>query len=122
MNGKGFVYNGASMDTYIVEYPKKEYCMSHETYENIVSLDTSAKTTRIKDFLDFIREDFSRNAVLEFEREIVHALVCKECSTQDKIFKALGKVTEKEGRCPACGAPGLPSARDSAQGCRCPAL
>lgn len=103
MAGKGFVFNGATMDSYTVEYPRREDCYSHETYEDIIPLDRSTRDTTLGELLDFVRSDFRALAVLEFEREIVYNLRCEECGGEEPVFKALGRVTEEEGRCPVCG-------------------
>ena len=41
--GKGYVFNGLTHDSYVVEYQRKEDCMSHETYEPIIEKPWSAK-------------------------------------------------------------------------------
>lgn len=46
--GKGYVFNGLTHDSYVVEYQRKEDCMSHDTYENIIEKDWSAKTTTLE--------------------------------------------------------------------------
>lgn len=38
LDGKGFVFNGATNDSYIVEYQPKEECPSHYTFENILKI------------------------------------------------------------------------------------
>jgi hypothetical protein len=34
--GKGYVFNGLTHDSYVVEYQEKADCMSHDTYEKII--------------------------------------------------------------------------------------
>ena len=36
LTGKGYVFNGLTHDSYVVEYQEKPDCMSHETYEPII--------------------------------------------------------------------------------------
>ena len=40
--GKGYVFNGLTHDSYVVEYQEKPDCMSHDTYENIIEMPWSA--------------------------------------------------------------------------------
>jgi hypothetical protein len=42
-------------------------------------------------------------AVVEFSRDIVHALECPECRTKEEIFAPVGSVKYDEGRCPRDG-------------------
>ena len=101
--GKGFHYNGQTFDCYLVEYERKEDCLSHETFENIIEIDDGVDTVTLKDMLARVRRDLGGDAVLEFDKEIVYRLTCTKCRTSESIFKQLGKVTESEGRCPQCG-------------------
>ena len=68
LNGKGFVFNGNTNDSYIVEYQKKEDCLSHWTFENIVRIDKKFEETRVMDLFE------NKKSVLQFNNEIVCAL------------------------------------------------
>jgi molybdopterin/thiamine biosynthesis adenylyltransferase len=106
--GKGFMYNGVTHDSYVVEYQRREDCYSHETFEEVIELDRGVADSQVGDILDIIRAQVTPSAVLEFEREIVYELYCEHCHTRQPIFRALGKVTVDEGRCPDCGQMRLP--------------
>ena len=106
--GKGFFFNGLTHDSYIVSYERKEFCLSHETFENIIETDMSAKSTTLHQALDWVREQLGPNAVLDFGREMVTSLECTKCSKLTNIFKQLGRVSETEGRCPVCGEMRIP--------------
>ena len=114
--GKGFFFNGLTHDSYIVEYPRKEFCLSHETYENIQETDMSAEKTTLREALERIRECLGSEAILEFGREMVTSLKCSQCTTEELIFRQLGKVTEAEGRCPDCGTMRIPNLTHSISG------
>jgi len=103
MKGKGFVYNGLTHDSYLVEYPVKEDCYSHETFESVEELDRSVHDTTVRWLLNLAREQLGPDAQLEFDKEIVRSLRCAKCGTITPIFRALGKVTEDMGHCPDCG-------------------
>jgi len=101
--GKGFVFNGFSNDSYIVEYQRRPDCPAHYTMPQIKELDWSAATTTVGEALEMVREAVSPQAVLEFEREICTGLYCPTCNENEEVFRSLGKITEAEGRCPRCG-------------------
>ena len=100
--GKGFCYNGLTHDSYIVTYPRKADCMSHETFDFIEETELSARTTKIRELLRIVRERLGEEAVIDFRREIITQFCCVACGTAEPVFKALGRVTEQEARCPKC--------------------
>ena len=62
------MFNGNTNDSYIVEYQKKEDCLSHWTFENIVRIDKKFEETRVMDLFE------NKKSVLQFNNEIVCAL------------------------------------------------
>ncbi len=102
MKGEGFVYNGLTFDSYKVVYSRKEDCLSHNTFENIIELDKSVKNTTLREMLEIVRKDLGPEAVLELDKELVTALVCNKCNKKSKVFKSMGKVTVEDAKCPDC--------------------
>ena len=100
---KGFVFNGLSHDSYVVNYTRREDCLSHFTYAAVEERPWQAATLTLAEALAAGRERLGPDTVLEFEQEIVTALVCKQCDTRENLFRALGAVTEDQARCPSCG-------------------
>ncbi len=74
--GKGYVFNGLTHDSYVVEYQRKEDCMSHDTYEKIIEKPWSVKTVALKDVLSEIRNELGEKAVLDFDRDIATTAKC----------------------------------------------
>lgn len=103
LEGKGFYFNGLTHDSFVITYPRKEWCMSHDTYENVEETAYSARTTTVRDMLAAVKERLGEDAVLDFGRDMVTELVCRQCDTRQPIFRQLGRVSEQEGRCPGCG-------------------
>jgi adenylyltransferase/sulfurtransferase len=103
LESKGYIFNGLTHDSYVVSYPRKENCLSHETWSNIRRLNLSTMTTTLGELLAKIKDELGREAVLEFNNEILCSLGCTACDTNEEVFKPLGKVSEKEGICPECG-------------------
>lgn len=100
--GKGIVFNGLTHECYTIEYPKKNNCLSHEYYNDIVELDKGVETTTFRELLELAQKELGKDAVLELDRDIVTKLQCSQCNEESSIFKVLGKVTIDEGKCPKC--------------------
>ena len=101
--GKGYVFNGLTHDSYVVEYQCKEDCMSHDTYEKIVEKPWSVKTIALKDVLETIRSELGERAVLDFDRDIATRAKCS-CGECKDLFTPVHKLKGHMLTCPKCGA------------------
>lgn len=100
--GKGYVFNGLTHDSYVVEYQRKEDCMSHDTYEKIVEKPWSVKTIALKDLLTEIRSELGEKAVLDFDRDIATRAKCS-CGACKDLFTPVHKLKGHMLTCPQCG-------------------
>ncbi len=101
--GKGIVFNGLTYECYVIEYSKKNNCLSHEYYKDIIELDKGVETTTFRELLELAQKELGQHTILELDRDIVTKLQCSKCKKETTIFRVLGKVTVEEGRCPKCG-------------------
>jgi molybdopterin/thiamine biosynthesis adenylyltransferase len=108
MSGQGFVFEGLSHQSYLVNYAQLEDCPSHDAIESVISLPTGVNDTRVGDLLERASTDLGGAAVLEFNHDLLDAIVCTQCNTSAPLLSSLGKVTESQGRCSKCGEPGTP--------------
>ena len=102
--GKGFVFNGLTHDSYVVEYQKKPDCMSHDTYETIVEKPWSVKTMTLQRLLDEVKSDLGENAVVDFDRDIATTASCR-CGQHKDLFMPVHKLKGETLVCPECGEP-----------------
>jgi adenylyltransferase/sulfurtransferase len=102
--GKGFVFDGMSMDSYLVEYQRKDSCYSHDTLDEVVSLEQSVHSTTVRQLLALARERLGAAAELELARDVLEKLRCTSCGREQRAFESLGKVKAEKGICPNCGA------------------
>ena len=102
MAGKGFNYFGLTCESYLVEYSKKDNCMSHFTFENIELLDKSINQVTLREMLGIVIADLGLGTVIELNNDILTYLYCRKCDIQYPKYCSLGKVTQKEGNCPTC--------------------
>ena len=100
--GKGYVFNGLTHDSYVVEYQCKEDCMSHDTYEKIVEKPWSVKNITLKDILEEIRGELGERAVLDFDRDIATRATCS-CGESKDLFTPVHKLKGHMLACPKCG-------------------
>ena len=101
--GKGFVFNGLTHDSYIVEYQKREDCPAHWTFAGVLELDRGTGDFTGREALALARAEVGPEACVEFDREICTALTCRKCDVSEPLFTSLGKVGESQGKCPTCG-------------------
>lgn len=99
--GKGFVFNGLTHDSYVVEYQRKPDCMSHDTYEEIREMHWSAKKTTLREIVDTIKQDMGQDAVLDLDRDIALSAEC-QCGEKKELFTPVHKLRGADIRCPAC--------------------
>lgn len=100
--GKGYVFNGLTHDSYVVEYQRKEDCMSHDTYETIIEKPWSVKTISLKELFAEIRNELGEKAVLDFDRDIATTAKCS-CGEHKELFTPVHKLKGNMLTCPKCG-------------------
>ena len=101
--GKGFVYNGISSDSYLIEYQRNEECYSHDTAECIYQMQNKSAEVKITDLLSLAKQYLGADTVLELGRDVLASLRCPECKETEKIFMSLGKAKGSMAVCPKCG-------------------
>ena len=101
--GKGFVFNGVTADSYLIEYQRNDDCYSHDTAEEIIPLPKKVAETSVRELLGLAREKLGREAILELGRDVVSGFHCPYCKEDQELFASLGKVRGEEALCPRCG-------------------
>lgn len=102
LTGKGFVFNGLTHDSYVVEYQEKADCMSHDTYEEIIEKPWSARTTTLKEIFLQVKNDLGEKAVVDFDRDIATLGHCS-CGQRKEIYQPVHKLKAETVKCPGCG-------------------
>ena len=100
--GKGYVFNGLTHDSYLVEYQRKEDCMSHDTYESIEEKPWSVRTMTLRELLKYVRSDLGEKAVVDFDRDIATTAHCA-CGHGKDIYTPVHKLKGEMLVCPECG-------------------
>lgn len=95
--GKGFVFNGATNDSYIVEYNSNPDCPSHYKFENIVLLKKLFDEVIIRDLIEFGETYFeSGEFEIEFNNEVVYSLFDEEKKTEREFFANMNLLSVKD--------------------------
>jgi molybdopterin/thiamine biosynthesis adenylyltransferase len=104
--GQGFVFEGLNHSSYKVDYTENADCMSHYSFERIISLQERSGEMTLGALLARALVDLkAEGAVVEFSREILHKLVCSQCKVAEAVFLPVGAVSYQQGRCTVCGTP-----------------
>lgn len=106
---RGFVFEGLYHQSYVVTYPRKDDCPSHEACDPVEELPWGAGDTKVGRLLERARSDLGPTAILETGQDLLASLSCRRCGEDEPLFASLGKVTEARGRCPKCGAMRAPN-------------
>ena len=102
LEGRGFVFNGMTHDSYVVEYQRKKDCFGHESSGRVVSLSKPSDRMTVDELLRRARRDLGRKAVIELNNEMISSLYCKKCERTVGKFMALEDLTQKDVRCRKC--------------------
>ena len=100
--GKGYVFNGLTHDSYVVEYQRKEDCMSHDTYEKIVEKPWSVKSVTWREILSEIKNELGEGATIVLDREIATKGHCS-CGEEKELYMPVHKLKGEMLTCPKCG-------------------
>jgi molybdopterin/thiamine biosynthesis adenylyltransferase len=102
--GAGFQFVGLTHDSYIVRYPRREDCLSHDLYERRHLIVTPSEVS-FRELLALAQQELGEDAVLELEHEIVVAGHCRQCEQAQTIRRPLDALHTGAGLCPTCGIP-----------------
>ncbi len=105
MAGKGFVVNGMTHDSYVVDYPRQDTCMSHDTY----ALDHAEKVSRDETFEALLERGAWAHSVdrsdvtIDLEHDVIVAFTCPVHGAGGDEPVLLTKATTGSALCPDCG-------------------
>jgi adenylyltransferase/sulfurtransferase len=102
MAGKGWIFSGLSTDSYLTEYQRKANCYSHDTLDEIVSLDETSESITLAELLERARALCGEKAEIELSRDVLEKLVCPKCGHSESLFQSLGNIRATHAVCPNC--------------------
>jgi molybdopterin/thiamine biosynthesis adenylyltransferase len=108
--GKGFVYNGLTHESYVVNYARRE-CQSHDSYDLAGSLAASATTT-FAELLERAAQELT-DPVLDLEHEVAVSLDCAPCGLSERVLLLIDRLKTPKAICKTCGSELRPVTRHS---------
>ncbi len=103
-DGVGLVFNGDANRFYQTRFPRRENCLSHETYAQIVPLELSVQQTTARALLEMASEKLGFTVdSIELDRDFLLALACEHCQLLTPVNRPIAQVTLGDGKCPQCG-------------------
>ena len=115
---KGYFFDGNSYDCFVIEYSRRNDCLSHETYENIVETDLASDMASLTDVMDAAAKELGAETVVDLPGEMITELYCNTCDKREKFFRLLDATDMEEAKCPNCAKVRLPdTVTQCAAGC-----
>ncbi len=102
--GEALIFNGVSNHFYKTAFQRRDDCLSHETYSEIIELTLSAASSTADELFGAVRERFSGEGELHLslDRDLVVSLECS-CGSSRSVMKPQQAVAAGEATCPRCG-------------------
>jgi adenylyltransferase/sulfurtransferase len=104
LEGAGFQFVGLTHDSYVVRYPRRDDCLSHDTYA-LADAERVAPATPLRELLAHAQRQLGPDVVLELEHELVIAAECGACGRRESIMRPAFALAAGAALCPACGEP-----------------
>lgn len=99
--GTALVFNGLANLSYKSRLPRREDCLSHETYTDIQSTNLTHHSP-VAEMLSEARRAVNQDVTLVLDRDWVQELVCDVCRRRIPMGQTMGRVSSAAGLC-ACG-------------------
>lgn len=98
--GAALVFNGEANAFYVTRLPRREDCLSHETYGEAVDVSLG-----VADPAEALLEATGGERIL-LDRDLVVSVGCPSCGLRRDVGRPRFGVSEREvGACPRCGGP-----------------
>ncbi len=105
--GSALVFNGVANQFYSTKLPRREDCLSHETYPEPVVLNLGHEA-RLRELFERVREHLEGSLSLHLERDLVASIACPRCGWTKEVFQPRSKVRQSDAVCPACRQAAVP--------------
>lgn len=98
--GKVWSYTGDSMDVFMSKYAVDEFCLAHDSYEEIID---ASSATSVAELLEIGRNHLGRDLdALDFEDDLISLQACPQCGEGETLVKFRSAFSPGEGRCENC--------------------
>jgi len=101
--GAGIVFNGSVNRMYTTEFPRRDDCLSHETYWDPVELSLSIGSSVGELFAAAAGCFGSDRLSLHLDRDLIVCFECRACRRTQRVMQPMSRVSPPEALCPSCG-------------------
>jgi adenylyltransferase/sulfurtransferase len=105
--GSAMVFNGVANQFYTTRLPRREDCLSHETYPEPVPLPLGREAS-VSSLFGAARDTLEGPLTLALERDLVEAVACARCGERVELMRPRSRVRTSDALCPRCRQPGHP--------------
>jgi adenylyltransferase/sulfurtransferase len=105
--GSAHVFNGVTNQFYTTRLPRRDDCLSHETYPVAVELPLGHGAT-VEALFAAARPAVEGALALALERDVVVALECPRCGGRQEVFRPRSRLRQAEAVCAGCEAAAHP--------------
>jgi adenylyltransferase/sulfurtransferase len=106
--GRGYVFEGATHNSYAVTYPISPDCGWHDRPASIELMAGFTSDTRLHEIWSLASERLGGVDAIDLGREIVSHLECSECGTSETVMATVEKISADRALCPGCGSERYP--------------
>lgn len=110
--GSALVFNGVSNQFYSTQLPRRDDCLSHDTYPDPLPLDIG-HSAPLSLLFDHARPHLQGPLSLHLERDLVASLHCPACGWSKDVFQPRSKVRQSDALCPNCRQTAIPDTLSS---------
>ena len=103
LDGEGIHVNGMWNDFTRVQYKRREDCVAHDSFEQVLPLHRGVKDVTLAELLDRAEARLGEGATLELSRDVATRLTCPVCEKTEHAGVVLGALRETAARCSVCG-------------------
>jgi adenylyltransferase/sulfurtransferase len=103
LDGEGIHVNGMWNDFNRVQYKRRDDCIAHDSFEQVLPLNCGVNDVTLAELLDRAETRLGKGATLELSRDVVTKLTCPMCNTTERVGIVLGALREAAARCSVCG-------------------
>lgn len=101
--GTGLHFDGLSFEAHRVQYQQVDECFAHDRSQGIERMPWSSHDISVAEALEHAKTVLEGDAILELRTDVVTSRQCM-CGFSDVPLKALLRLPQGAGICPACGA------------------
>ena len=105
--GSALVFNGVSNQFYSTRLPRRDDCLSHETYPAPTEL-ALGNDSSVAELFEAVGAQVEGPLQLVLDRELVVAIECPRCAWRGEVMRPRVKVRAAEAICASCLRPAVP--------------